>query len=193
MSDPRPFDGHAAESLRYIREAMERASDFTAVPGWGGALVGATALLAAALAARQPRPSGWLLVWVGEAALGAAIGLVAAARKARRSGTRLLAAPGRRFVILLGVPILAGAALTPAILLQGAGALLPALWLLLYGTGILAAGVLAVPAVRAMGALFLLLGCGAAAFPAGGDAFLAAGFGGLHVAFGIFIGRHHGG
>lgn len=193
VSEPRPLEGHAAESLRYIRSTMERAGDFTAVPGWGGALVGATALAAAALAAREPRPTGWLLVWLAEALVAGLLGSAAAALKARRSGTRLFAAPGRRFVLLLCVPLVAGAALTPALVVHGAEGLLPATWLLLYGSGVVAGGAFAVPAVRAMGALFLLLGVAAAAFPHLGDALLAAGFGGLHVVFGIFIGRNHGG
>jgi hypothetical protein len=172
---------------------MERAADFTAVPGWGGALVGLTALGASALAASLPRSSGWLLVWLGEGVLAALIGFLAAGLKARRTGTRLLAAPGRRFVLLLCVPIAAGAALTPALVREGAEALLPATWLLLYGTGVVGGGAFAVPAVRVMGALFLFLGATAAAFPGAGDALLAAGFGGLHILFGIYIGRHHGG
>src|SRR5438270_645941 len=44
---PEPLHEHALEHLRYIRDTMERASAFTAVPGWGGVLMGMTALAAA--------------------------------------------------------------------------------------------------------------------------------------------------
>jgi hypothetical protein len=36
MPAPEPIHAHAAENLRFIRDAMERASAFTAVPGRAG-------------------------------------------------------------------------------------------------------------------------------------------------------------
>jgi hypothetical protein len=56
---PVPIDQHAAGNLRYSRDAMKRASDFTAVPGRGGALMGATAVGAAVLAHRTTGARGW--------------------------------------------------------------------------------------------------------------------------------------
>src|SRR5258707_1218414 len=40
--EPIPIDARAADHLRYIRETMERAAEFTAVPGWGGVAMGST-------------------------------------------------------------------------------------------------------------------------------------------------------
>src|SRR5437016_1285246 len=57
---PIPIDARAADHLRYIRETMERAAEFTAVPGWGGVAMGVTALMAAWAAAR---PGVWLLLY----------------------------------------------------------------------------------------------------------------------------------
>src|SRR5260370_41327147 len=54
--EPIPIDARAADHLKYIRETMESAAEFTAVPGWGGAGMGITALAAAFLRARQPSP-----------------------------------------------------------------------------------------------------------------------------------------
>ena len=76
--------GRAEENLRFIRDTMARAGTFTAVPGWGGALMGASALVTAAAARLVDTPSAWLALWLGDAAVASAIGLVAIVRKARR-------------------------------------------------------------------------------------------------------------
>src|ERR1700724_117656 len=65
--EPIPIDARAADHLRYIRETMERAAEFTAVPGWGGVAMGLTAIAAAVIAARQSSPRAWLTVWLIEA------------------------------------------------------------------------------------------------------------------------------
>src|SRR2546429_4925397 len=74
MSSPRPLRDRAVDDLRFIRQTMERAGSFTAVPGWGQVAVGVTALAAAFLAARQPTPELWLATWLGEAVVAPAIG-----------------------------------------------------------------------------------------------------------------------
>ena len=71
---PESISGHAADNLRFIRQAMERGSTFTAVPGMGGAAMGVTAGVAAWLGSRQPTGDRWLLVWLGAAAVAAALG-----------------------------------------------------------------------------------------------------------------------
>ena len=44
----------AVENLKYIRETMERAGSFTAVPGWGGVLMGVSALLTSLISSQLP-------------------------------------------------------------------------------------------------------------------------------------------
>ena len=89
MATPRPepveLHDHAMDNLRYIRQTIERAGSFTAVPGIGGMLMGSTALAAAWLASQQAGADGWLAVWIGEALVAMLIGIVGAALKSRRA------------------------------------------------------------------------------------------------------------
>jgi hypothetical protein len=183
-----------AENLRYIRDTMERSAAFTAVSGWGHVLMGATALMAAWLAARQAAPFGWLRVWLADGLLAVAIGLLACTWKANRCGLPLFSGPARKVALGLAPPIVAGAFLTFLLFRAGLASALPATWLLLYGAGIMTGGAFSVPIVPVMGLSFMLLGGLAVLAPATwGNLFLAAGFGGLHILFGFIIARRHGG
>ena len=182
----------AIENLRYIRDTMDRAASFTALSGWGFAAAGATALGAVALAS-QLTPGAWLIVWLVEAALGLALSLGFTLRKARRSSAPIMRGAGRKFTLGFIPPAIAAVVLTPALLAAGAEQAVAGTWLLLYGAGITTAGSFSVRAVPAMGVAFMVVGALALALPASRDAWLAFGFGALHVGFGAYIARRHGG
>jgi hypothetical protein len=190
-----PIHAHAAEDLRFIRDAMARAAEFTAVPGWGGALMGVTATCAAAISGPPDGSRRWLLIWLADAALAASIGLVAMTMKARRSGTPLSsAAPAYRFALAYIPPLVAGAVLTAVFAAMGLAERLPGCWLLLYGTAVATGGALSARIVSLMGLSFMALGAAAFVVPAAwGHWMMAAGFGGLHVVFGVVIARGYGG
>ncbi len=192
--EPIPIDARAADHLRYIRETMERAAEFTAVPGWGGVAMGITALVASFVAARQSSPRAWLAVWLVEAFVAVAIAAPAAATKARRANSTLFSGPGRKFLLSFAPPIIVGGLLTFALYAAGAAGVLPGVWLLLYGTAIVTGGAFSVRIVPVMGFCLMILGTAALIAPAAwGDAFMAAGFGVLQIGFGIWIARHYGG
>ena len=186
--------GRALDNLSYIRAAMEGASSFTAVPGWGGVGMGAIGLGAAVVASRQEAAGRWLAVWLAAAVLAAAVGVVALLRKAHRTGHPLTSAPARKFVLAFIPPVLVGALLTAALAGVGLHRLLPGVWLLLYGTAVAAGGAFSVRAVPVMGGLIFALGVGALFAPSSwADPLLGGGFGALQVAFGVIIARRHGG
>lgn len=191
---PVALDARAADNLRYIREAIECASEFTAVPGWGGLAAGCTALLAAAVAARQTTPRAWLATWLVEAFVAIAVAGAAAARKAHRARTPLFAGPGRKFALSFAPPLFVGALLTVVLFRAGDVAALPGMWLLLYGAAIVAGGAFSVRVVPVMGFCLMTLGALALFSPvAWGDLYMAAGFGALQIVFGWLIARRYGG
>ncbi len=191
---PTALHDRAMDNLRFIRETMERSASFTAVSGWAGVAMGAVALAAAAVAHLQPTALSWVLVWVGAASLSAAVAVTGMAIKSRSVGMPLSSGPGRKFAVSFAPPIAVGALLTFALVTAGVPHLLPGTWLLLYGTAVVTGGAHSVRIVP-----FLGIGCMATgalalvASPAWGDAFMAVGFGLLHVVFGLIIAWRHGG
>ena len=192
--EPVALHNHAMDNLRFIRDMMERAGEFTAVPGWGGFAMGVSALAATAIAARQSSIEAWLVTWLLEGVFAIALGAWAMKRKADSGNVPLLSAPARKFVLSFAPPLLVGALLTLVLYRAGLSSVIPGTWLLLYGTGVVTGGAFSVRVVPVMGVCFMGLGAVALFSPAAwSSAFLAAGFGGLHLLFGLIIARRYGG
>jgi hypothetical protein len=189
----RPESQGALEDLRYIRETMERSSAFTATPGWGQVLMGVTAVIAAAIAARQVTAQAWFATWLVEALLAVAIAVTAMQLKARRAGLPLTSGPGRKFALGFLPCVLVAMLLTAALTRLGLARLLPGVWMLLYGAGVITGGAFSIPLLPAMGSCFLLAGAVALFVPMWGNLLMAATFGVLHIFFGLWIAREYGG
>src|SRR3989442_1817330 len=99
MTSPRPLHDRALDNLRYIRQTMERAGSFTAVPGGGQIAGGATALAAALVAARPRTPQLWLATWVGAAIVALALRGLAIGRKGYARGDPRVSGPGRGLLL----------------------------------------------------------------------------------------------
>lgn len=193
-AQPESVGRHAAENLRFIRSAMERSSTFTAIPGAGGAVMGGIGLVAAGIAATQPMGDRWLLTWLGAAALAALAGLTAMWHKARTAGLTLTGTGARRFALGMAAPFVAGAAITYELWTVRNFTVMAPAWLLLYGTGLLTGGQFSAPVVRWIGVCFMAAGIAAILTPhEWSNIWLAIGFGGLQLGFGIYIARNHGG
>ena len=177
---------------------MERSSAFTAVPGWGGVAMGVSALIAAYLASKhlntpQPAMREWFQIWVYECLLGIIIGGATLWRKAQSFEEPLFEGAGRKFLLSFAPPIMAGA-LVSYTLFHSAPWLIPGVWLLMYGTAVVAAGTFSVKTVPVMGLCFMAAGAVALFLPIPlGNIALGAGFGGLHIVFGLLIARKFGG
>ncbi|MFZ1134288.1 MAG: hypothetical protein WAN69_05045 [Candidatus Korobacteraceae bacterium] len=205
MSDPRPcrrsprnrsaaLEPSALEHLEVIRQTMERSTAFTAISGWGYVAMGLTALVAAPIALRQTTIQGWVAVWLAEALVAVTLALVAMHWKASHLGTAILSVPGRRLFVGLLPALFAGGVMTVALIRASDPRQIPGVWLLLYGVAVMQAGAFSVRTIPVMGAVFVLAGAIALPLPWWwANVMLALGFGLVHIAFGAYIARRHGG
>jgi hypothetical protein len=182
------MESHAVATLRYIRESMDAAGS-VAVPGSAGIALGAIGLAAALLASTPALRSWWLLIWLAAAVAGVAAGGAIMARQSALHGA-LFGAPLRKLVLCLLPGIFAGAVLTAVHWQSGNLHAIPGTWLLLYGCALVSTSAPTARIVGVLGALFVTLGLVAFWLP---DELhivaLGAGFGGLHLVFGLLIGR----
>ena len=193
-SEPPALHVRAMDNLAFIRDTMEAAGSFTAVSGWGMVAVGVIATIAATIASAQHSALRSIYVWMAAAVLAPSVMLWAIVGKARRAHMPLFSGPGRKFILSFSPPMLVGALLTIVLYRGGLMETIPGMWLLLYGTGVVAGGAFSVRIVPLMGIFFMLAGTLALFTPVTwNDWIMAAAFGGLHIAFGFLIARRHGG
>lgn len=194
QKDLSSLHGRAMDNLAFIRNTMEAAGSFTAVSGWGMVAIGVLAIAVATAASMAPTEMGALSLWLAAAVLSPLLMIWAMVRKARAAKMPLLSGPGRKFVLSFSPPMAVGALLTFVLYRAGMIDLIPGVWLLLYGTAVVAGGAFSVKIVPVMGLCFMAAGVVAVFSPVSwNDWILGAAFGGLHIAFGIPIARSHGG
>ena len=188
------MQARAMDNLRYIRGMMEQAATFTAVSGWGEVVIGVSAIGAALVASRQVLPWAWVTTWLAEAGIAAGVSVASMTLKAHAANMPLLTGPVRKLILSFSPAIIVGAVLTAVLIRHGEYTFLPGMWMLLYGAAVVSAGTYSVRSVPVMGAAFMLTGAFALLAPATwSTAILIAGFGGLHIVFGLWIARRHGG
>lgn len=194
VQEPAPQSSEALDQLQFIRHTMESATSFTAVPGWGTVLLGLTAIAAALVARSLDSRVTWVLLWLGEALLAAIISLVGMVKKTGSLARLATSIPARKCALSLVPPLAAGGVLTLIMMEQHLYAVLPGMWLMLYGVAVITGGAFSVRVVPVMGICFAVFGTIALALPASwANGVMGAGFGGLHVLFGLLIARRHGG
>lgn len=192
--EPVSLGDRAIDNLAFIRETMERSTSFTAVPGYGGMLMGVTALVAAYIAAQQIYLRDWLVTWLVEAGLAFAIGLLAMWQKSRIVESSLLSTPSKKFALSFAPPLIAGIAITLGLWRYEHYEMMAPVWMLCYGAAVICGGAFSVRIIPVMGWFFLTLGAAAFALPSSFSNYLmAASFGVLHVVFGFIIARRYGG
>ena len=193
-NEPVNIGDRAIDNLQFIRETMERSTHFTAVPGYGGMLMGVTAVAAAFIANSQIYLRDSLMTWLIEAALAFAIGLLAMWQKSKIAGTSLLSAPSKKFAMSFAPPLIVGVAIVLGVWRYGDYYAMPAICMLCYGAAVVCGGAFSVKVVPIMGWCFIVLGAVAFALPSNyGNLMMGLSFGGFHIIFGAIIARRYGG
>lgn len=183
------MDSHAAATLHYIRESMEAAAS-VAVPGSAGMAMGSVGLLAMALSLAPGLADHWFAIWLIAAALAGTVGAVLMARPSSLRTLTLTSAPGRNFALCLFPSLFGGAVMTGVLWSCGNLHAIPGTWLLMYGCALIAASVTTLRAIAVMGSLFAALGLLSLLLPDSVQPLmLGSGFGGLHLLFGLALGR----
>lgn len=193
-NEPVNIGDRAFDNLQFIRETMERSTVFTSVPGYGGILMGATAIAAAYIAGSQVSVRDWLIVWLTEAVLAFFIGLLAMWQKTKLSKTSILSTPAKKLLMNSLPPTLCGVFITLGLWRLGHFEAMIPVWILCYGAAVVCGGAFSVKPVPLMGWLFIALGAVSVFLPANfGNIMMALSFGVLHLVFGFIIGRKFGG
>jgi hypothetical protein len=183
------IDTHAAASLRYIRNSMQAATSF-AVPGSAGIAMGAVGLLASLLACAPNLQRHWFSIWLVAAVIAGGLGGSLVIRPSSLRSLALSGTPIRKFVFCLMPSLFAGAVMTAVHCSYGNWHAIPGTWLLLYGCALIAASVPTTRMIGVMGGGFVALGLLAFLLPDQLQILmLGIGFGGLHILFGLLIGR----
>lgn len=193
-SGPVNLGDRAIENLAFIRETMARSASFTAVPGYGGMLMGATAVVAAYIANQQIYLVDALTVWLAEAVLAFLIGLLSMWQKSKIAGQSLFSAPARKFALTFAPPLLAGVVIVLGLWRYGHYYEMAPVCIVSYGAAVACGGSFSARVVPVMGWCFIVLGAVAFALPSNyGNLMMALSFGVLHIVFGAIIARRYGG
>lgn len=197
------------QELTSIRQLMERSVRFISFSGLAGILAGLYALAGAAVAfyripgllATEGRWADALyagnapleLLTIGVVVLAASLvtGFWLTARKAKRLGASIWDSAGRRMLINLSVPLVAGGLFILVLLAEGYIGLVPPACLIFYGLALISASPNLVDEVRYLGYMEIILGLIASAYPGFAVYFWAVGFGILHILYGAILYRKY--
>lgn len=192
--------------LTEIRSMMERSTRFLSLTGWSGIMAGLYALAGAFIAWKLFYLNGsegiynslerqalsgsvlyqfFLALVILVLAIGTAIFL--SWRKSTKSGEGLWNSAARRLVINMVIPLATGGILILILISKGLLGLIAPLTLIFYGLALLNASKFTFEEVKYLGIIEIVLGLAASYFIGYGLLFWAAGFGFMHIIYGIYM------
>jgi hypothetical protein len=193
----------ATEHLQVIRTLMERSAIYRRALAPIMIAIGVLGIAGGALgwSLRIHAPQAFVGYWAGVGVLALAGSFVLVRRQALKESEPFWSPPTRRVAQAMLPPLFAGSvSVLLALLCPGWDFLavwaLPALWMVLYGCALTAAGFFMPRGIKLLGWFFILCGCafmatrchtGTVLSLANGHQVMGGIFGGLHLAYGIYL------
>ncbi len=176
----------AEQTLSVIRTLMERSTCYTNLSGHAGIAAGLLTLVGCGLRIWLRTP--FLTTWMGVLITTVGAVIFFTARLAQANGEPLWTRQARTVVMAL-LPAFGAALLLTLVLFRvGQQALLPGLWMLLWGVGALAMSFFTPRVISMLGATFLAAGTLVLLAPPVHDALsMGLTFGAIHLAYGIVL------
>lgn len=194
------------QDITEIRSMMERSSKFLSLSGWAGIMAGLYGLAGAYIAYayfnfnpdriyyEYNDPSGLtssLFNVTGLAVIVLILALVTAVllsrRKAIKKGEKIWNATSRRLLVHMAVPLISGGLLILIFISKGLIGLLVPATLIFYGLALYNAGKYTIDEVKSLGIVQIVLGLISSYFVEYGLLLWAAGFGIVHIIYGIYM------
>jgi hypothetical protein len=208
MDQHSPAD-QSLEALQDIKRMMERSSRFISLSGLSGVCAGICALIGAWIAHNwiaeyydggnfvsrfvhtHERTSDlkWKLIELAAAVLIAALATstLMTWRKARKSRLPIWDPASRRLAINMLIPLAAGGFFVLGLLYRSDWEYVAPSCLVFYGLALVNASKYTLTDIRYLGLLEIALGCICMYYPHDGLYFWAAGFGALHIVYGLIM------
>ncbi|MCC2670432.1 MAG: hypothetical protein K0Q72_2903 [Armatimonadetes bacterium] len=176
----------AEQTLEVIRTLMERGTRYTNLSGHAGIAAGICALAGCAL--REWAHTPFLPTWMGVLLAACTACAFFTARMAASNGEPLWTRQARTAVAALLPSLVAALVLTAVLASNGQEAILPGVWMLLWGVGALAISFFTPRVMSALGLTFMGAGTVALLTPPARDVItMGVTFGVLHLIYGIAL------
>jgi multisubunit Na+/H+ antiporter MnhC subunit len=176
----------AEQTLSVIRTLMERGTRYSNLSGHAGIAVGALALLGCAL--RMTLNTPFIPTWIGVLILSCGACVLFTAAMARANDEPVWTRQARTVVLALTPAFVAALVLTAVLARVGQAALLPGVWMLLWGVGALAMSFFTPRVMSVLGATFLAAGTLTLSVPPTSDALsMGMTFGAIHLVYGVIL------
>ena len=201
------------EALKDIKDIMERSARFISLSGWSGIWAGVVGLIGAYIAhtwlaelpagyyhmLRNAPDSGmpsdeysaiatrFMILALVVLVVALAGGIYFTWRKTTRKGQSIWNAAGKRMMVHMAVPLMAGGLFSLIFMQNGHEMYIAPACLIFYGLALINGSKFTISDIKYLGYLELITGCLSLFIPGYGLTFWAIGFGGLHIVYGTIM------